>query len=106
MSRKVDPLQLHPACPEKGFILLEVLVAMGLIVGVWISTTHIYQGLALRQFKLQAQKAQIRKQSDAFELSEHLRSHSEGRPKNESSRVPYRARTLRDAAQSPAKGQR
>jgi cell division protein FtsL len=106
MSRKVSPLLFHPRCPEKGFILLEVLVAMGLIVGTWMAMTHIYQGLALRQLGQQAQRAQIRKQSDDFELSEYLRSHSEERSKNESSRVLHRDRTLRDATQSPAKGQR
>jgi Tfp pilus assembly protein PilV len=34
---------------SNGFILLEVLVAMSLILGVWMASIGAYQGLALTE---------------------------------------------------------
>jgi type II secretory pathway component PulJ len=91
---------------QEGFVLLEVLVAMSLILGVWMSMVHIYLGLALRQTQLQTQKAELRKELDAFERSEHARSISSGPVKNESTRVFSRPRALPSASQSVIKNQR
>ena len=91
---------------QQGFILLEALIAMSLIVGVWMGMVHIYQGLALRQTKLQAEKVQLRKESDVFELSEHARSLTHGSVKHESSRVLSRSRAVSGASQSAVKNKR
>ena len=91
---------------QEGFILLEALLAMSLIVGVWMGMVQIYQGLALRQTKLQTEKVQLRKESDVFELSEHARSHIHGSVKHESSRVLNRSSAVPSAPQSAAKNKR
>lgn len=91
---------------QQGFILLEALLAMSLIVGVWMGMVQIYQGLALRQTKLQTEKVQLRKESDVFELSEHARSHAHGSVKHESSRVPNRSSAVPSAPQSIVKNKR
>lgn len=91
---------------QEGFILLEVLIAMSLILGVWMSMVQIYLGLALRQTQLQAQKTELRKELDVFERSEHARFISTGSVKNESTRVFSRSRSLPGASQSITKNKR
>jgi len=91
---------------QEGFVLLEVLVAMSLILGVWMSMVHIYLSLALRQTQFQTQKAELRKESDIYERSEYARSISNGPVKNESTRVSSRSRALPSASQSIIKNKR
>jgi hypothetical protein len=91
---------------QDGFILLEVLVAMSLIVGSWMGMIHIYQGLALRQTQLQVKKAELRKESDAFEINEHARNLTNRPVKNESTRMSSRNRSVHGASQSATKNQR
>jgi type II secretory pathway pseudopilin PulG len=91
---------------KQGFILLEALIAMSLIVGVWMAMVQIYQGLALRQNKLQAEKVQLRKESDVFELSEHARSNQHGSVKHEFTRVLSRSRAVPSSSQSAVKNKR
>jgi len=99
----LKPVSLKDASPqvqvEQGFIVLEVLIAMGLIAGIWLSMVQIYQELALRQIKVQAEKVQLRKDADAFELSEHTRFQIDGSVKHESSRVLSRSRAMSGATQ-------
>jgi len=91
---------------QEGFILLEVLIAMSLILGVWMSMVQIYLGLALRQAQFQTQKAELRRESDVYERSEYVRSISTGPVKNESTRVFSRSRSLPGASQSITKNKR
>ncbi len=55
-----------------GFILLEVLVAMSLILGAWLSSIHTYQGLALRFIGLEQKRVELRQVFDAHELQKWL----------------------------------
>jgi hypothetical protein len=52
-----------------GFILLEVLVAMGLVASSWMTLGNSYQHLILRLGQLQEQRAQIKKEVDQHELA-------------------------------------
>jgi hypothetical protein len=105
-----DAIPTHPQKDTQGgFILLEVLMAMSLIVGSWTAMIHIYQGLALRQSQLQVKKAELRKESDVFEISEHahnLPNIFNGAVKNESTRMSSRNRSMHRASQSVTKNQR
>ena len=56
-----------------GFILLEVLVAMSLILGVWMTSVGAYQGLALRLAQQEGRRSELRLDFDAYELAEQLR---------------------------------
>ena len=49
---------------QNGFILLEVLVAMGLILGVWMTSIGAYQGLALRLAQQESKRFQLRQAFD------------------------------------------
>jgi hypothetical protein len=94
---------------QSGFILLEVLAAMSLIVGTWMAMIYIYQGLVLRQTQLQVKKIELRKESDVFEISEHarnVRNISSGVLNHESTRVSSRTRSVHGATQSTTKNKR
>jgi 3-methyladenine DNA glycosylase Tag len=88
---------------SNGFILLEVLVAMSLILGVWMASIGAYKGLALRLIEQEAKRFQFREAFDAYEITEYLRANSEQiQPsisskdlKREPSRVSSRNRSLR-----------
>jgi type II secretory pathway component PulJ len=93
----------------QGFILLEVLVAMSMILGVWMSSVGIYQRLALNLVQEEAKRSQLRKDLDAFEAQEHDRTHFNLPSKvlsNESARVPSRNRAVRTSTQSTIKDKR
>ena len=62
-SHSIDRL----ARPD-GFILLEVLVAMNLIMGAWMVSTNAYQRLALILAQQEGKRSEIRRQIDAHEL--------------------------------------
>ena len=81
---------------QAGFILLEVLVAIGLVTGVWMSSIQAYQGLVLRLIKQEQKQALLRQEFDRYELAEHMRANSINREdlKNDVTRVPHRHRSL------------
>ena len=101
-----------------GFILLEVLVAMSLILGVWMTSIGAYQGLALRLIQQESKHSQLRQDLDAYELAEQVRANSSQNKspsipntfskglKNESSRVSSRNRSLRSVAKSTFENER
>jgi Tfp pilus assembly protein PilV len=105
---------MRPVTPDipNGFILLEVLVAMSLILGVWITSIGAYQGLALGLIQQESKQSVLRQAFDAHELAEQLRANrsqknlpntsnlSQKGLKNESSRMPSRNRSLRSIAKS------
>jgi Tfp pilus assembly protein PilV len=98
--------------PPNGFILLEVLVAMGLILGVWMTSVGAYQGLALRLTQQESKRSQLRRHLDEYELAEQARvngnqvnllktpNKSSKGLKNESSRMSSRNRSFRSIAKS------
>ena len=94
---------------SKGFILLEVLVAMSLILGSWMALVGTYQNLALRTTQTENKRAQLRKEFDAFETIEQARAGTKANIKgqsNESTRVSSRNRTQHGASKPNVKNQR
>ena len=87
-----------------GFILLEVLVAMSLILGVWMTSIEAYQGLALRLVQQENKRSQLRQTFDSYELAEQARVNISSKGiKHESSRVSSRDRALRPITKSTTK---
>ncbi|MBU3606086.1 hypothetical protein IEN92_04900 [Polynucleobacter sp. MWH-Creno-3A4] len=94
-----------------GFVLLEVLVAMSLIVGVWMSSLGAYQRLVLHKTQTENKRAQLRRELDTFEMGFQARGviHTKNlkvKGLNESSRVPSRNRAQHATSQSAIKNQR
>jgi len=90
----------------RGFILLEVLVAMSMILGVWMASVGVYQRLALNLTQQESKRSQLRKDSDVFEMQEHSRTNLHQPNKvlsHESARVPSRNRAMRTSAQPAIK---
>jgi Tfp pilus assembly protein PilV len=94
---------------SNGFIMLEVLVAMGVVSGVWMSSIQAYQGLALSLLKQEQKQILLRQEFDRYELAEQMRANDSSYSKNikniksedlkhDASRVPYRDRSLRSVA--------
>ncbi len=53
----------------KGFILFEVLIAMGLVTTSWIALGNSYQYQILRLGQLQEQRVKMKKEVDQHEIS-------------------------------------
>lgn len=86
--------------------MLEVLVAMSLILGVWAASMEVYQRLALNLTQQEVNRSHLRKDFDAFEEQEHARATlfiSQQGLSRESTRVPSRHRSMRNATQSSFK---
>jgi prepilin-type N-terminal cleavage/methylation domain-containing protein len=93
----------------QGFVLLEVLVAMSLILGSWMASVGTYQNLVLRVTQMESKRAQLRRDFDVFEVSEQARVRANTNTKgqnHESSRVPHRHRAQHATSQSASKKQR
>jgi len=101
----LNPLNDRP----QGFVLLEVLVAMSLILGSWMASVSTYQNLVLRATQMEAKRTQLRREFDAFEVSEQARvsisTNTKGQ-NHESSRVPSRHRAQHVTSQPPSKNKR
>ena len=96
------------ASPD-GFILLEVMVAISLIMGAWMVSANAYQRLALVLGQQESKRSEIRRQIDAHELevySNAVALYEAGSVKNELARVSGRNHTLRASSKSPPKGKR
>jgi prepilin-type N-terminal cleavage/methylation domain-containing protein len=94
---------------RQGFVLLEVLVAMSLILGSWMASVGTYQNLVLRATQIESRRAQLRREFDAFEVSEQARVSTSINTKgqnHESSRVSHRHRAQHATSQSPSKNKR
>jgi len=109
MSASKYPDSRLSADSSQGFILLEVLMAMSMILGVWITSVEAYQRLVLSLVQQDATRLQLRKESDVFEIQEHGRAqiNQTGRVLNhDSTRVPSRNRSMRTTSQSASKDKR
>ena len=62
---------------SNGFILLEALVAMSLILGAWLASMNTYQAIALRFIAQEAERVQLRKVLDLYEIQERIRANSQ-----------------------------
>ena len=99
----------HQIDASQGFVLLEVLVAMSLILGSWMALVGTYQNLVLRATQVESKRAQLRRELDAFEVSEQFRVSISANTKgqnHESSRVSRRHRAQHAAAQPTSQNQR
>ena len=99
----------HQIDSSRGFVLLEVIVAMSLILGSWMALVGTYQNLALRTTQTESKRAQLRREFDAFEVSEQIRVSISKNTKgqhHESSRMPHRHRAQHAASQSTSKNKR
>jgi prepilin-type N-terminal cleavage/methylation domain-containing protein len=74
--QKPPASRLHPSIPkphithlagERGFGLIEVLVAMLLIAGTYISVVEAYQRVLLRYGQIEAQRADLNRAQDQHE---------------------------------------
>jgi type II secretory pathway component PulJ len=102
-------LPKKPLDKFNGFVLLEVLLAVSLILGSWMTMLGAYQNLTLRIAQEESKRAQLRKELDAFEISEHTRVNEVTTSKgliNESLRMPGRTRTQHGATKSSVKNKR
>ena len=109
MPPKIQPTTELRSKNCRGFILLEVLVAMTMILGVWMASVGTYQRLALNLTQQENKRSQLRKDSDVYEIQEQSRTHLHLPSKvlsNESARVPGRNRALRATTQSTFKDKR
>lgn len=53
-----------------GFILLEVLIVMGLVLSVWIGSVSTYHSLILQLGKEQEKRMQIHQELDQHEIEQ------------------------------------
>jgi Tfp pilus assembly protein PilV len=93
----------------QGFILLEVLIAMSLILGSWMASVGTYQNLALRATQMESKRAQLRKEFDIFEMSEQARASISTNIKgqhHESTRVSSRHRAKHVTSEPTSKNKR
>jgi prepilin-type N-terminal cleavage/methylation domain-containing protein len=93
----------------QGFVLLEVLVAMSLILGSWMASVSTYQNLVLRATQMESKRAQLRREFDVFEVSEQARVSASTNNKgqnHESSRVSHRHRAQHVTSQPTSKNKR
>lgn len=98
ISKNTDS-QVNVSRAEKGFVLLEALVVMTVIVGAWMALLDSYQGLVLQSGQIQAKKAELRTQADAFEIQEYLRANANSEIHHASSRLFSRNHAQHDLAQ-------
>jgi len=62
-------LKSHAACiaGDRGFGLIEVLVAMALIAGTYIAVVEAYQRMLLHYGQIEAQRTQLNRAHDRHE---------------------------------------
>ena len=93
----------------QGFILLEVLVAMSIILAVWMVSVEVFQRTALNLIQQEAKRSQLRKEFDVFEVQEHnrigLNLLSKGLS-DDATRVSGRDRSMRATTQPTPKNKR
>ena len=82
---------------------------MSMILGVWMASAGLYQRLALTLTQQESKRAQLRKDSDTFEIQEHSRAHLNLQNQAlsyESTRMSGRDRSVRIATQPTIKNKR
>lgn len=89
-----------------GFILLEVLIAMSLILSSWFALTHTYQAMVMQFAQSQEKRVTTRKAADQFETHTHQVATSQRDGVVESTRLSSRPRAEPDLNQPAHKNQR
>jgi len=91
----------------KGFILLEVLVAMSLVTSSWIALGNTYQQMVLRWGQLQERRVQMKHTLDQYELALLTQAHSKNpshqsrKLSHESTRMSRRSRPISHVSGTP-----
>ena len=93
--------QVNVSRTEKGFVLLEALVAITVIVGAWIALLESYHRLVLQHGQLQAKKTELCTQADTFEIHEYLRANVISETHHDPSRLLGRTHAQHDPTQPP-----
>ena len=83
--------------PKNGFILLEVLIAMSLMTGTWMTLMQSYQILSLKFIQQEQERVKVKEEWNASELSFIGKAIN-----SESSRMSSGSRTLHATAQPTA----
>lgn len=89
-----------------GFIMMEALIGISMITGVWLASTSVYQRLILASAQQESWRLQLGKEKDAYEVQEHARANLHIAYKgvrHDTARVPSRHRSMRNTTQSPSK---
>lgn len=88
----------HVIDQAKGFVLLEVLVAMSIVAASWIALEGSYHRLVLRMTQIQVKKAGINRERDQYEVALFTSMQSDKSNAkvvlSESSRVSSRSRFI------------
>jgi hypothetical protein len=86
---------------KNGFILLEALVAMSLIVGAWMTLIQSYQKLSLKLMQQEQKRVKLTEEWNASELGFIGKAVN-----NESSRMPSGSRALHATTQPTSQHKR
>jgi len=86
---------------KNGFILLEVLIAMSLMMGSWMTFMQSYQALSLKFMRQEQERVKLIKEWNASELSFVGKAVS-----SVSSRMSSRSRALHAPTQPASQNQR
>ena len=74
--QKTQPSRLRPSIPksytalltsDRGFGLIEVVVAMALIAGTYISVVEAYQRVLLRYGQIEVKRIELNRAQDEYE---------------------------------------
>ncbi len=70
----MPPTRSNSVQAPNGFIVLEALIAMSLILGFWMTAVDTYHALVLNIAHHERKRAELLEAFDQYELTEQMRS--------------------------------